>query len=163
MPLMAPAIWPDLRELLFRHALRTVAQQRVRDFVAHHDRHRVVVLRDRDQARVHRHLPARQAERVDLVGLQQVDVPIEGLLDVRRLQAVFGGERVFDLRDLRDQALRDRAHRVRIRIARRHGCSVVSSSFQACRPSAFSSSGVMLLSITTFSPVSGSVERLENQ
>ena len=90
-----------------------MAQQGVRDLVAHHHRHRVGVLRHRHQAGIDRDLAARQAERVDLVGLQHVDVPVEGLLHVRRLQVVFGGERILDLRDLRDQPLRDLAHLAR--------------------------------------------------
>jgi hypothetical protein len=52
------------REHALRHALAAVAQHRVRDLVAHHDRQPVLVLRDRQDAGVDGDAAVRQAERV---------------------------------------------------------------------------------------------------
>ena len=78
--------------MLLRHPFRAMPQQGMRDFVAHHDRERVGILRHRKQPGVDRDLAAGQAECVDLVGLQHADVPVERAPVDRRLQPFLGGE-----------------------------------------------------------------------
>ncbi len=157
MPLIAPAIWPICAELLLRHALRAVAQQRVGDLVAHHHRHRVVVLRHRDQAGVDRHLAARQAERIGLVGLDHVHVPLEGLRDGAApawpCSAASVGGRLRGI--LRDQPLRDLADLpATCGSADQRGLLLAARiSLVGLQAQRLLVLGVMALSISTFSPV----------
>ena len=111
---------PDLGQLLLGHALRAVAQQCVGDFVAHHHRHGIGVLRHRHQPGINGHLAAGQAERIGLVGLQHVHLPVEALRETIRLLPVLGCKRRFHRLDLGNQALGDGADLLRYRGVRIH-------------------------------------------
>jgi hypothetical protein len=125
---------PDLHELLLRHALRSVAQQRVRDLVAHHHRHRIVVARHRDEAGVHGHLAARQAERIGLLGVQHRDVPLERLRQRRRFTAC-SFARSARRRPRARPAVAHGLDRLRARIGRIDRVFLAEHLLEACRPS----------------------------
>ncbi len=106
---------PDLGHLLLGHALRAMAQQGVRDFMTHHHGHGIHRPRHRNQPGVHRHLAAREAERIGLLGGDHVDLPLEVAREMRGLQPVFFGKRGFHHVHLGDQALGDRLDLARLR------------------------------------------------
>ena len=95
----------NLHELLLGHAFTTVAQQGVGDLVTHDHGEAVIILRHRNDAGVHRDLAARQAEGVDLVGLDHADLPLVGApIGIRRGSGGIG-KVFFDLRRRFDEAL----------------------------------------------------------
>jgi hypothetical protein len=83
------------------------------DFMAHHHRHRIGVFRDIEQPGVDRHLAAGQTEGIGLIGLDHIDVPIEGF--PHPVGPVAGVRRHlrFHFRHFGDQALGDFAHLLR--------------------------------------------------
>lgn len=121
---MLPAAIPvatvseTLREVLLRHPLGAVPQQRVRNLVAHDHCECVGILRDRNQPRVDRHLTAGQAERIHLGRLQDTDRPLERTRVDVRLGALLCGEIRLDLRRDGDQALHDSLDFAHLRPAR---------------------------------------------
>src|SRR5690606_38830406 len=69
----------ELRCHHLTHALVAVFGDGVRDLVPHHDRERVLVPRNGQQSSIHHDLAARQAERVHLVALDDVELPLVAL------------------------------------------------------------------------------------